>query len=214
MSSHPKKSSGKASVVAAPVWHPNFRIVQRLPDTKPIRTIFFINSAAVMVAVGLALYIGYYEVGLRALRTDTDSAISELGQNKPASDEAVALYANFKEQESRVLALQGFLAARKLVVSDFILHLGASLPPSVRLSSIDYRAANIVLRGDITGAADEASGLVYTYIDLLRKDKELGELFSAITLNNVARDPGTGHIRFEAGLTYKGAPVKAKGGKK
>lgn len=214
MSSPPKKSSGKSGAVALPAWHPDFRMLQRLPDTKPVRTIFFINSAAVFLAAALALYIGYYEIGLRALRVDTENAVRTLENNKPASDQAVALFAKFKDQEARILALQEFLAPRKLALPELILHLGSFLPPGVRLTSVDYKVNALVLRGDITGAADEASGLVYTYIDLLRNDKKLNEIYPTVTLNSVARDAGSGHMLFEAGLKTKSTPGKAQGGGK
>ena len=201
-------------MATTPAWHPDFRVTERLPDTKPVRTIFFINSAAVLLATCLAIYIGYREVGLRALRADTESAALSLKQNKPGSDQAVELFKKFQEQEKGILALQDFLATRKLVVSDFVLHLGATLPSGVRLTTIDYKPAAVVVRGDIAGAADEASGLVYTYIDLLRKDKELAKSFENISLSSISREAATGRIRFEAALKFKGGPIKAQGGGK
>ena len=39
-----KKSDAQSAV--APVWHPNFRNFERLPDTKVVRTTFFVNTAA------------------------------------------------------------------------------------------------------------------------------------------------------------------------
>ena len=194
-----------------PAWHPNFRIVERLPDTKPVRTIFFINSAAVLLAVCLALYTGYRELGLQALRTETERAVQSLKLNKPGSDQAVVLFKKFQDEEKGVFALQDFLASRKLVMSNFILHLGATLPPSMRLIAIEYKPTAVVVRGDIAGAADEASGLVYTYIDLLRKDEEMSKYFDVISLNSVSRDSGTGRIRFEAGFKFKGGPAKVGG---
>ena len=43
-----KKSD--AVPVAAPLWHTNFRNFDRLPDTKVVRTAFFVNTAAGAVA--------------------------------------------------------------------------------------------------------------------------------------------------------------------
>ena len=47
-----KKSDAALNVV--PAWHPNLRNVENLPDTKVVRTAFFVNGFAMLVAVSLA----------------------------------------------------------------------------------------------------------------------------------------------------------------
>jgi len=205
-----KKSSNNSSVVLTPTWHPDFRVSERLPDIKPVRTIFFINGAAVFIAAGLAIYVGYRDVALRTLRHDTATVETELNNNKLASRKAVELFGKFKQQEQAVLGLQQFFSTGKLVVSDFILHLGTVMPYNIRLSSIDYKPAGVVLRGDITGGAEEAS----TYLNVLREDKVLAEFIESITLTSIARDAGAGRIKFEFALKYKSNLAKNIGGAK
>jgi hypothetical protein len=53
-----KKSDASA---ASPAWHPNLRIVEQLPDTKVVRTAFFVNGLAATIAIVLALYLGHQE---------------------------------------------------------------------------------------------------------------------------------------------------------
>jgi len=60
-----KKSDAQ---VASPLWHTNFRNFERLPDTKVVRTTFFINTAAVALTLGLLLWLGYREYHLYNLR--------------------------------------------------------------------------------------------------------------------------------------------------
>jgi hypothetical protein len=55
------KKRGDAAVVVVPAWHPNIRIVENLPDTKVVRTAFFVNGAAMLIAIALALYLGIQE---------------------------------------------------------------------------------------------------------------------------------------------------------
>ena len=197
-------------MVSPPAWHPDFRVAERLPDIKPVRTIFFINGAAVLMAAGLAIYVGYREVSLSALRHDSATVETELNNNKLASRKAVELFDKFKQQEQAVLGLQQFLSTGKLVMSDFVLHLGAVRPSNIRLSSIDYKPAGVVLRGDITGGAEEAS----TYLDVLRKDKVLAGFIESITLTSIARDASVGRIKFEFALKYKSTSAKKIGGAK
>ena len=164
------------------------------------------------MALSLAVYVGYREVALRSLRLETTAAETEVENTAVASRQAVELFGKFKEHEQSIIGLQQFVSSGKLVVSDFVLHLGAIMPPKIRLNSIDYKSTGIVLRGDITGAAEEASGLAFTYLDVLRKDNVLSGLFDSITLTSVARD--TGRIKFEFGLKFKGVSAKKVGGGK
>ncbi len=198
----------------APSWHPDFRVAERLPDIKAVRTIFFINAAAVFVVLSLAVFVGTREVSLRSLSQETAAAEAEVRNTVEASRRAVELYGKFKEHEKAIAGLQQFLSSGKLVVSDFVLHLGSTIPPSIRLYFIDYKSTGVVLRGEITGAAGEASGMAYTYLDILRKDPVLSAVFEGVTLNSVVRDAGAGRIKFELGLKFKGATAKKTGGTK
>ena len=51
-----KRKPEAAAVSEMPPWHPNLRNFARLPDTKVVRTAFFINGASVFIALGLLLW--------------------------------------------------------------------------------------------------------------------------------------------------------------
>jgi hypothetical protein len=208
-----KKPSDKSSAVMVPAWHPNFRIAERLPDTKAVRTSFFINGLAIFIVIALLVYTGVREYDLYTLRSDTASALSAVQARKPVSDRAIVLYKNFQEEEKKVLALQDFLSASRYTISDFILQLGGSLPPSINLYGIDCATTQVTLRGAIKGAPDEASGRAVSYVEDLRKNEVLSKLFASITLTNIARDSSTGLIQFVIDLKVR-EPSKAQGGKK
>jgi hypothetical protein len=209
-----KSSSEKTAGSGSSAWHPNFRNFERLPDTKVVRTSFFINGMAVLVATALTIYVGYREFGLRTLASDVEGAQSIVDENKSASDQAVALYGKFQAEEKKVAALRDFLAPAKFVVSDLILKFGANLPPFINLNSIEYKPTSVVLTGGIEGAADEASGRAAAYVDALRISPDFKELFETVTLSTIARDPGSGLIRFEIEMKIKPATPPVKGAKK
>jgi hypothetical protein len=204
-----KKPSDKSSASTVPAWHPNFRNFERLPDTKAVRTTFFINGVAVLIALTLAIYVAYREVELSTLKSETEDAVKVVEANKPGSDQAIALFKKFQEQEKKIQDLQQFLAISKITVSDFILQLGETLPPSVLLNSVDYRAALVTIRGRIKGSSEEGAGLADSYVNVLRKSSYFSNLFESITLTNIVRDPATDEILIELELKFKGA-----GGKK
>lgn len=209
-----KKRSDKSSAVMVPAWHPNFRNVERLPDTKAVRTSFFINIVAVFAACALGIYAGYNEYELRLLRADTDQARVDAQASKGPSDQAGALYKKFQDEEKKVADLQAFLSVSKLKFSDFILQIGESLPPEIILASVDHRAGAVTLRGGIGGAPDEASGRAVEYVESLRKNPAYSSMFEPITLTNIVRDPGTGRMQFVIDLTLKGPSAKPAGGAK
>ncbi len=209
-----KKPSDNSQELRVHVWHPNFRNFQRLPDTKAVRTTFFVNGLAVLAATGMALYAGYREYILYSLRADTETARIVVEKNKPESDKAVLLFKKFQEEEQNIIGLRDFLASGRLTLSDFILKLGAGLPDGFSLMGIDYTATAVVLRGGVTGAADEASGRAVAYTEGLKSDVEISKLFDPISLANIARDPTSGQIQFEINLKFKAGDAKPAGGKK
>lgn len=209
-----KKPSDKSSVSTMPAWHPNFRNFERLPDTKVVRTTFFINGVAILIATTLAIYVAYREVELGTLRADTDSAQKVVDANKPASDQAVVLFKKFQEQEKKLLELQKFRSLSKLAFSDLLLELGASLPPAVILNSVDYRPAGVALRGRIKGSSEQGAGMADAYVSELGKNDYFSDLFESIKLTNIVRDPGSGEIVVQIDLQFRTSPKSSTGGKK
>lgn len=192
-----------------PAWHPNFLNAALLPDTKVVRTAFFINGAAILVTLGLAYYLIQSELTLGALRDQTAGWQHQIDAEKAGNDQAVAQFKKFQAEEKKLDELRAFQASR-FVGSDLLTQLGASLPPRVTLTSVDYRGANIVLRGTIEGSSDEASGDASAYLDILGKYPAFADKFESISLTGISRNVGTSGITFEILLKFKSG---AKGGK-
>ena len=204
-----KKTSDKSAADAMPAWHPNFRNFERLPDTKAVRTTFFTNGLAILVAVSLSIYVIYRETSLAALDLDIKAASEVVVANKPLSDQAIAQFKKFQEEEKKVADLQQFLAVSRLSFSDLMLQLGGSLPPAVTLSGVEYRPAGVTLKGSIKGSSEEGAGLAAAYVEDLKKNSYFSGMFD-ITLPGIVRDPATSQIHFEISMKFKAVA----GGKK
>ena len=208
-----KNPSDKSAASLVPPWHPNFRNFERLPDTKAVRTTFFVNGLAVLTAVSLAIYFTYSEVERGTLSSDTEAARVIAAERKPASDQAIIHFKQFQEEERKVQELQQFLSVPKITLSELLLELGSSLPPATLLSSIEYRATGVMMRGGIGGSAEEGAGKAVAYVEELRRKAYFSTYFDPIVLSSIVRDPTTGEMRFEIDFKFKPAnPVK--GGKK
>jgi hypothetical protein len=202
-----KKSD--AAVVVVPPWHPNLRIVENLPDTKVVRTAFFVNGAAMSVALALALYFGIQEWKLHEVNKQIADWQHQIDQNKKQSADAVALFQNFKQEEARTVEVADFVAS-KPVLSAIILRLGEITPKKIAFDLLDFRETGVAIRATVKGAPDRASGDASAYEKLLRTDKVLGPIFNDVNLVTMRRNSNTGRLVIEIFCDFK----KEKGAKK
>lgn len=201
------KKKTEAAGPQTPFWHPNFRNYEALPDTKVVRTAFFVNGGAIAVAVALLIYFTLGEFQLSGLRGQIDDLKTRIETDKPANDQAIAKYKKFKEEEAKILEIDAFVKSRPRI-SVLINDLSRTLPVNVAIDTFDLRADGITLRGTVRGSPDKASGYASAYVDMLRSTPEFGQLFSEITLTNLSRVPATGRVAIE--VMIKLAPKEKK----
>ncbi len=204
-----KKKSESAELPAPPSWHPNFRIRETLPDVKPVRTAFFVNGAAILVAASLAIYVGIGEWQLHTLKTQLAQTQAQINRDKPASDQAVAMFKKFQADEAKVNEVSAFVKSKPLV-SELVLRLARTLPANIAIDSLDLREAGVTLRLAVRGDSATASGYATAYLEQLRADKELTQFEEFTFANTPMRNPATGRMAVEFYLRMK-APA---GGKK
>jgi hypothetical protein len=205
----PLKKKSEANAPLVPAWHPNFRNFEKLPDTKVVRTAFFINVIAITVALVLLLFVGRREWELYTLRQQIAEKQHQIDQTKPGSEQSVALFKNYQAEEAKILDVGNFVGAR-LTVSDLLIYLGQTLPKNIALDRFDLRDTELIIGATIRGAPDLASGLATAYIEQLKADKTLAIRFDEIRPANSSRNATTGRISIEVSLHIKGA----KGGRK
>jgi hypothetical protein len=209
LSSLTKKSD--AQPVVAPVWHPNFRNFERLPDTKVVRTTFFINTAAVAITISLLLWLGYREMHIRGLNEQIVDSQKQIDANLKQSNDAIRLTKVFNDEQKKLAEAADFIGG-PITPMELVLTLAKTLPKEIALESFDLRLSTTpppqcVLRGVVAGTADQATGVVSDYIEQLRGQPQIGGIFDSISLTNLDRDAGRGVMVFEIML-------KAKTGKK
>lgn len=194
-----KKSEAAAPQFAA--WHTNFRNFERLPDTKAVRTTFFINGAAILAAVALLLYFVFQEFNRRTLAEELAGWEQRIAADKPGNAAAIAAYGKFQSEEKKVREVTAF-TNRQIVPSEFVQRLGETLPPEIALNHIEYRATAVTLRGSVRGAPNEASGTAQAYVAQLQQDEDFGPRFESVRLTSLSRNAVTGELNFEAVLKF------------
>jgi hypothetical protein len=196
-----KKSEADAPQSAA--WHPNFRNHGNLPDIKVVRTAFFVNGAAILLAVSLAIYFGYKEWTLHVLRGQIAAADTLIRHDKPVSDQALAQFKKFQTEEIRINEVEAFLKS-KPSISRLIIHLGRTLPPNIALDSVILADNGLVIRISVRGG-DAGPGYANAYLEQLKVDKVLTERFEPAEMTTITINPTTGRWSAEINHRLKGA---------
>jgi len=202
-----KKNSNKESGADSRAWHPNFRDFAQLPDTKAVRTSFFVNGVAIFGTLALILGSSYQEYNLYQTRVQVNQWQEQIQKQKPQSDQVIALFNKFKDEEKKVLELDAFVKGERLGISDFILRLGKIIPKNISLTAADCKDQNVTLRGAVRGAPQLASGIASHYEKQLKDDPVLAEKFESIVLTTLAPDAQSGRMMFEIVCKLK-APKK------
>lgn len=203
-----KKKSDQPKGPLSPAWHPNFRNFERLPDTKVVRTQFFVNFVASAVAAGLLIYFCFQEYRLNNLQSQVAELEQQIDENKKDNGEALALDKKFAEEEGKVKELDRFLQQQRLVLSEFLLQLGASLPADVAIDAVEVRDTTVSMRGRVAGTPEEASGRASAYFEQLRRNEYFKGLFESVNLNNLTPEPSKGNLVFDLALPFKGGAKK------
>ena len=198
------KKKPDASAPQALAWHPNFRNYEKLPDIKVVRTVFFVNVAAITLVVGIAAYVAFQEYSFFALRSQISEAEARITRDKPGSNKAIADFKKFQEEEKKLGEIDTFLKSRPNL-SSLLLHLGPTLPKNIAYSQFDLKEQVLTLRAIVRGAPEAASGEAKQYVESLRADKALKELFDEIQLTNMSRNPANGRLNVELVLRLKAA---------
>jgi Tfp pilus assembly protein PilN len=195
-----KKSDSSASEV--PPWHPDIRIVGSLPDTKVVRTAFFVNGGFALVAAILLIWFAVDEWKLHEVNKEIDDWQHQIDQNQRQSAEAVHTYKDFKMEQTKTDEVADFMASRP-VLSSIILRLGAITPKKIALDSLDFRETGLALRATIKGAPDRSTTDATAYEKQLKNDKVLSVLFGTVDTQNIYKNVNTGRLVVEIYCTYK-----------
>lgn len=203
-----------AEPAAAPLWHPNFRNYDRLPDTKAVRTALLVNLVAGTAALILLGWVGSREYDIYSMRQQQAEAEAAIERDTAKNNEALQLSKQFSDEEKKVRDVLTFIG-QPVRPAGFVLQLGQILPKEISLNFIDMKLSDqtspaCILRGLVAGSRTEAAGTATSFVELLRAQKEFVPVFETIELTNVAPDPRTGLLTFEIVMKLK-VPKKKTG---
>ncbi len=190
-----------------PPWHPNFRNYERLPDIKAVRTVFFVNAAAITVAIAFLAYVVYSEYSIHTVRNQIGLAEADIQRNRVFSEKGVRMYTQFEAEEKKTAEVSAFLDSRPQV-APLLLHIAQTLPKNIALTYFEMREGGLVIRGVVRGAPELASGMASAYVAKLKADKRLSPLFDEVGLTNLNKNAQDGRLNFELSLRLKEPKAK------
>jgi hypothetical protein len=202
-----KKSADKSDSKQALAWHPNFADVEKLPDVKVVRTKFFVNSASILVLCAVLFFVGKRELALYQLNNELVSVEVDISRKKPESDRSLAAYNKFKLEEKKLTEVLN-LTADTFSFTDFILHLGDTLPDRITLQRITYRGPGQLLTMTVTvrGIDAVSSDIASAYVKQLQDDKISKEYFNEVVLSSIVRNASAQNLTMEISIAVK--PLK------
>jgi hypothetical protein len=190
-----------------PPWHPDLRIVESLPDTKVVRTAFWVNGVAIVLAIIMLGLLGHDRWRLHELNKEIADWQHQIDHDKRQSAEAVLLYQKFKLEEAKVKEVSDFVESQP-VISAIVLRLGEITPKRIALDGLDFRNAGFSIRATVKGAPERANPDASAYERLLRADKVLGPMLADVNILTMKKSTTTGRLAIEIFCLYKKIPKK------
>jgi len=167
-----------------------------------VRTAFFVNGLAAVIAILAALYLGHQEWKLHGVNKEIADWQSQIDQDKKQSQDFVALYGDFKLEEAKTSEVADFMTS-KPIVSAIVLRLGEMTPKKIAFDGLDFKDTGVSIKATVKGAPDRASGDASAYEKQLRADKVLGPMFSDVNLLTMRRNTSSGRLVIEIFCAFK-----------
>jgi len=123
-------------------WHPNFRIVETLPDIKQVRTGFVVNFAAIFIAVLVLGWTVYTEVQIHNVNHEIDRLQGQMDGNSAANKKGIAATKNFVAQ-SKSLQFAAHFYAQRLSPMELITALVDARPDNIYFDSIEISSGGM-----------------------------------------------------------------------
>ena len=89
-------------------WHPDFRIVEELPDIKVVRTKFLINIVSIVIFGILLIIVGYREIVKIGLKQNIKAYQAEIEDRQPTDRKLTAMSIEFTKLGEELKDIEQF----------------------------------------------------------------------------------------------------------
>lgn len=126
---------GKAKPPVDIAWRPDFRMPERLPDIKPVRTDFFINFAALSLALFSLFLVCFQEYTIFNKKAEISRKVEDLVSMSQKQDEYFRQNVAFVKTEPFLKEFALF-NTRQISAADLLILLSRETPKDITLDSV------------------------------------------------------------------------------
>lgn len=216
---------GKAKPPVDIAWRPDFRMPERLPDIKPVRTDFFINFASISFALFALVLMVFQEYTIYNSRSEIAIKKADLVNTVSKQEEYTRNNSSFIKSE---VNLKEFLLfySKQISASELLVLLSRETPKGITLESIrqspQLRTNVVVTAIDISGYVRDpdttrANDSLNAFLETLFKSPELkGKKVShVINPQDFIKDNERAVVKFKVRIEISPVlPVATKAGVK
>jgi hypothetical protein len=198
----PAKGSGVGEGSYHRRWHVDCSVPLGADDPK-LSSRRFIEAAMAVSLATLAIVVTLWQgYAARALKADTHYWEKQMADSRKLFEELNTATATLKTR-SAVLDRAYELMSASYQHSNLFIELGRTIPPRMRVDRIETNDARITISGSLLEPAEEASGTLGQHMDDIRRNPELGPLFSQIAITSLQRRTNGDTVIFELTLRLK-----------
>ena len=212
---------GKAKPPVDIAWRPDFRMPERLPDIKPVRTDFFINFAGISFALFALVLFSFQEYTIFNANSEINIKKADLNNTVSKQEEYTKNNTAFVKAEVNLAQFLLFYS-KQISVSDLLVLLCRETPKGITLESIrqvpQIRTNAIATAIEISGYVRDpdttrANDSLNAFLEILFKSPELkGKNVShVINPQDFAKDAERGVVKFKVRIEI--TPVAPAGTK-
>lgn len=183
-------------------WHLDYRLSGNLPSNDLVRSRFVANTIAGTMAVGALMMVSWQLYLGNSLRTEISYWTQRIQENQGQADELKALTRTLSDQTARLDQAYS-LVANPYLLSDLVMAFGRTRIDRMTIESITGFTGGVVLRGTLRVPSDQGTQQLSSYVETLKRDKELAAVFGTVTVTSVDRAEGDNALTFEIACKLK-----------
>ena len=177
------------------LWHPNFRVVATLPDTKVIRTSFIVNVAAVGLVLATSAFLVLREQETAEVLAQTATWTARIQGGTPAYATATKFQKDFSEGEKRLKEIEAFVTTDH-VASLFLRRVAETLPRYCTIDAVEMYGLGVRLRGSLVGSSVKVPDIATTYAKQLETDPFFSSQMQSVKLDSLEPEKDANRMLF------------------
>lgn len=186
-------------------WHVDCSVPLESDERKLTGRPFMIATFAWALAAFAIVVTAWQLYAIYSLRSETRDWEQQMAANRKLFEDLNTANATLKSQTSVLDQAYG-LMGDTYQLSNLFLALGRTIPARMRVDHIETNDARVAISGTLLEPAEEASGTLGRHMDDIRRNPDLGPLFSNIAITSLQRKPDTETVTFELTLRFKRPP--------